>query len=78
MFSRCLTTTPTLKGEKFVKYCGVTAGETVLGATSSRTSSQASGTSSVAGWLPMKELQRAGEIALAELQERAASRASPS
>ena len=67
-----VTTTPTIEGKKIVKYCGVIAGEAILGANIFK-DLFASVRDIVGGRSGTyeKELQRAREIALAELQERA-------
>ena len=67
-----VTTTPTIEGKKIVKYCGVIAGEAILGANVFK-DLFASVRDIVGGRSATyeKELQRAREIALAELQERA-------
>ena len=69
-----VTTTPNIEGKRIVKYCGVTAGEAILGANVFK-DLFASVRDIVGGRSATyeKELQRAREIALAELQERAAS-----
>lgn len=68
-----VTTTPSVEGRKVVKYCGVIAGEAILGANVFK-DLFASVRDIVGGRSATyeKELQRAREIALAELQERAA------
>jgi uncharacterized protein YbjQ (UPF0145 family) len=67
-----VTTTPTIEEKKIVKYCGVIAGEAILGANVFQ-ELFASVRDIVGGRSATyeKELQRAREIALAELQERA-------
>jgi uncharacterized protein YbjQ (UPF0145 family) len=67
-----VTTTPGIEGRKIVKYCGVVAGEAILGANVFK-DLYASVRDIVGGRSATyeKELQRAREIALAELQERA-------
>jgi uncharacterized protein YbjQ (UPF0145 family) len=67
-----VTTTPTIEGKKIVRYCGVIAGEAILGANVFK-DPFASVRDIVGGRSATyeKELQRAREIALAELQERA-------
>jgi uncharacterized protein YbjQ (UPF0145 family) len=69
-----VTTTPGIEGKRIVKYCGVTAGEAILGANVFK-DLFASVRDIVGGRSATyeKELQRAREIALAELQERAAA-----
>jgi uncharacterized protein YbjQ (UPF0145 family) len=68
-----VTTPPGIEGRKIVKYCGVVAGEAILGANVFK-DLFASVRDIVGGRSATyeKELQRAREIALAELQERAA------
>ena len=68
-----VTTTSSIDGKRIIKYCGVIAGEAVLGINFFRDSfaeigDVAEGRSSTYE----KELQRARNIALRELQERAA------
>ena len=67
-----VTTTPTIEGKKIVRYCGVIAGEAILGANVFK-DLFASVRDIVGGRSATyeKELQRAREIALEELQERA-------
>jgi uncharacterized protein YbjQ (UPF0145 family) len=67
-----VTTTPGIEGKRIVKYCGVIAGEAILGANVFK-DLFASVRDIVGGRSATyeKELQRAREIALAELQERA-------
>ena len=67
-----VTTTPSIEGTKIVKYCGVISGEAILGANVFK-DLFASVRDIVGGRSATyeKELQRAREIALAELQERA-------
>ena len=67
-----VTTTPTIEGRKIVKYCGVIAGEAILGANLFK-DLFASVRDIVGGRSATYEkvLQKAREIALAELQERA-------
>jgi uncharacterized protein YbjQ (UPF0145 family) len=69
-----VTTTPNIEGKKIVKYCGVIAGEAILGANVFK-DLFASVRDIVGGRSATyeKELQRAREIAVAELQERAAA-----
>lgn len=68
-----VTTTPGIEGRKIVKYCGVIAGEAIMGANIFK-DLFASVRDVVGGRSATyeKELQKAREIALAELQERAA------
>jgi uncharacterized protein YbjQ (UPF0145 family) len=67
-----VTTTPGIEGSRIVKYCGVVAGEAILGANVFK-DLFASVRDIVGGRSATyeKELQRAREIALAELEERA-------
>ena len=67
-----VTTTPNVEGKKIVKYYGVIAGEAILGANVFK-DLFASVRDIVGGRSATyeKELQRAREIALAELQQRA-------
>ncbi len=67
-----VTTTPNIDGKTIVKYCGVIAGEAILGANIFK-DLFASVRDIVGGRSATyeKELQRAREIALAELEERA-------
>lgn len=67
-----VTTTPSIEGRKIVTYCGVIAGEAILGANIFK-DLFASVRDVVGGRSATyeKELQRAREIALVELQERA-------
>jgi uncharacterized protein YbjQ (UPF0145 family) len=67
-----VTTTPSIEGRKIVRYCGVTAGEAILGANLFK-DLFASVRDIVGGRSGTyeKELQRARDIALTELQERA-------
>lgn len=67
-----VTTTPTVEGRKIVRYCGVVAGEAILGANVFK-DLFASVRDIVGGRSATyeKELQRARQIALAELEERA-------
>jgi len=67
-----LTTTPTIEGRRITKYCGVIAGEAILGANLFK--DLFAGIRDLVGGRSgtyERELQRAREIALAELQERA-------
>ena len=69
-----ITTTPNLEGMKIVKYCGVVAGEAILGANLFK--DLFAGIRDLVGGRSAtyeRELQRAREIALEELQERAES-----
>lgn len=67
-----VTTTPTVEGRRIVRYCGVVAGEAILGANVFK-DLFASVRDIVGGRSATyeKELQRARQIALAELEERA-------
>ena len=67
-----VTTTPSIEGKRIVKYCGVIAGEAILGANIFK-DLFASVRDVVGGRSATyeKELQKAREIALTELQERA-------
>ena len=67
-----LTTTPSIEGKRITKYCGVIAGEAILGANLFK--DLFAGIRDLVGGRSAtyeKELQRAREIALQELQERA-------
>jgi uncharacterized protein YbjQ (UPF0145 family) len=67
-----VTTTPTIEGKRIVRYCGVVAGEAILGANIFK--DLFAGLRDIVGGRSgsyEKELQRAREIALQELQERA-------
>jgi uncharacterized protein YbjQ (UPF0145 family) len=69
-----MTTTPSVEGKKITRYCGVIAGEAILGANLFK--DLFAGIRDVVGGRSAtyeKELQRAREIALAELSERAGS-----
>ncbi|HET8690985.1 MAG TPA: heavy metal-binding domain-containing protein [Steroidobacteraceae bacterium] len=68
-----VTTTPSIEGRKIVRYCGVIAGEAIMGANLFK-DLFASVRDIVGGRSATyeKELQRAREVALAEMQERAA------
>lgn len=69
-----LTTTPTIEGKRIVKYCGVIAGEAILGANIFK--DLFAGIRDIVGGRSAtyeRELQKAREIALQELQERAAT-----
>jgi uncharacterized protein YbjQ (UPF0145 family) len=67
-----ITTTPSIEGKRIVRYCGVITGEAVLGANVFK-DLFASVRDIVGGRSATyeTELQRARDIALAELQERA-------
>ncbi|SCY37780.1 heavy metal-binding domain-containing protein [Nitrosospira sp. Nsp13] len=67
-----LTTTPNIEGKRVIKYCGVIAGEAILGANLFK--DLFAGIRDLVGGRSgtyEKELQRAREIALEELQQRA-------
>lgn len=67
-----LTTTPGIDGKRITKYCGVIAGEAILGANLFK--DLFAGIRDLVGGRSAtyeKELQRAREIALQELEERA-------
>jgi len=67
-----VTTTPTVEGRKITKYCGVITGEAILGANIIK--DLFAGIRDIVGGRSAtyeRELQRARDIALAELQERA-------
>ncbi len=69
-----ITTTPHLEGKRITRYCGIVAGEAILGANVFK--DLFAGIRDIVGGRSAtyeKELQRAREIALAELQERAAA-----
>jgi len=68
-----LTTTPNVEGHKITRYCGVITGEAILGANLFK--DLFAGVRDIVGGRSAtyeKELQRARDIALAELRERAA------
>lgn len=67
-----VTTTPTVEGKRIVRYCGVVAGEAILGANIFK--DLFAGLRDIVGGRSgayERELQRAREIALQELEERA-------
>jgi uncharacterized protein YbjQ (UPF0145 family) len=67
-----LTTTPSIEGKRITRYCGVIAGEAILGANLFK--DLFAGIRDLVGGRSAtyeKELQRAREIALEELQQRA-------
>lgn len=67
-----VTTTPGIEGKRITRYCGVVAGEAILGANIFK--DLFAGIRDIVGGRSAtyeKELQRAREIALAELQQRA-------
>ncbi len=66
------TTTPTIEGKRITKYCGIVAGEAILGANVFK--DMFAGIRDLVGGRSAtyeRELQRAREIAIAELQEKA-------
>lgn len=68
-----MTTTPNLEGKRIVRYCGVVAGEAILGANIFK--DLFAGIRDLVGGRSgtyEKELQRARDIAMKELAERAA------
>jgi len=67
-----ITTTPSIEGKRIAKYCGVLAGEAILGANLFK--DLFAGIRDLVGGRSAtyeRELQRAREIALQELQQRA-------
>ncbi|MDI9857369.1 heavy metal-binding domain-containing protein [Comamonas sp. 17RB] len=69
-----VTTTPTIEGQSITRYCGVVAGEAILGANMFK--DMFAGIRDLVGGRSAtyeRELQKAREIALRELQERAAA-----
>ena len=67
-----ITTTPSIEGKKIIKYCGVIAGEAILGANIFK--DLFAGIRDLVGGRSAtyeRELERARGIALQELQERA-------
>ncbi len=67
-----VSTTPTIEGKRITKYCGVIAGEAILGANIVK--DLFAGIRDLVGGRSgtyERELQKAREIALQELQERA-------
>jgi uncharacterized protein YbjQ (UPF0145 family) len=67
-----LTTTPTIEGKRITKYCGIVAGEAILGANIFK--DLFAGIRDLVGGRSAtyeKELQHARDIALEELQQRA-------
>lgn len=67
-----LTTTPNIEGKRITRYCGVIAGEAILGANLFK--DLFAGIRDLVGGRSgtyEKELQRAREIALGELEQRA-------
>jgi uncharacterized protein YbjQ (UPF0145 family) len=68
-----VTTTPTIEGRKIARYCGVVAGEAILGANVFK--DLFAGLRDIVGGRSgtyERELQRARDIALKELEEKAA------
>jgi uncharacterized protein YbjQ (UPF0145 family) len=68
-----ITTTPNVEGRKIARYCGVITGEAILGANVFK--DLFAGIRDIVGGRSAtyeKELQRARDIALTELKERAA------
>ncbi|MEG2046440.1 MAG: heavy metal-binding domain-containing protein [Comamonas sp.] len=68
-----VTTTPSIEGKSITQYCGVVAGEAILGANMFK--DMFAGIRDLVGGRSAtyeRELQKAREIALKELQERAA------
>jgi len=68
-----VTTTPSIEGRKITKYCGIVAGEAILGANLFK--DVFAGIRDLVGGRSAtyeRELQRARDIALAEMQEKAA------
>jgi len=69
-----VTTTPSVEGRRITRYCGVVCGEAILGANIFK--DMFAGLRDIVGGRSgtyEKELQRAREIALKELEERASS-----
>ena len=67
-----ITTTPTVDGKRITRYCGIVAGEAILGANLFK--DLFAGIRDIVGGRSAtyeRELQRAREIALEELQQRA-------
>lgn len=67
-----VTTTPTIEGKRITRYCGVIAGEAILGANLFK--DLFAGIRDLVGGRSAtyeKELQRARDIAMGELQQRA-------
>jgi uncharacterized protein YbjQ (UPF0145 family) len=67
-----MTTTPSIEGSKIIRYCGVVTGEAILGANIFK--DLFAGIRDIVGGRSAtyeKELQRARDIAFAELSERA-------
>ena len=69
-----VTTTPSIEGKRITRYCGVVAGEAILGANVFK--DMFAGIRDLVGGRSgsyERELQRAREIAMEEMQERAAA-----
>lgn len=69
-----VTTTPSVEGQKITRYCGVVAGEAIMGANLFK--DMFAGIRDIVGGRSAtyeRELQKAREIAMKELQERAAA-----
>ena len=69
-----LTTTPGFEGRKIARYCGIVAGEAILGANLFK--DMFAGIRDLVGGRSAsyeRELQRAREVAMEEMQERAAA-----
>jgi uncharacterized protein YbjQ (UPF0145 family) len=69
-----ITTTPTVEGRRITRYCGVVCGEAIMGANIFK--DLFAGIRDIVGGRSAtyeKELQRARDIALKELEERAAA-----
>jgi uncharacterized protein YbjQ (UPF0145 family) len=67
-----ITTTPTIEGKRITRYCGIVAGEAILGANLFK--DLFAGIRDLVGGRSAtyeRELQRARDIALQEMQERA-------
>jgi len=67
-----VTTTPSIEGKRITKYCGVVAGEAILGANLFK--DVFAGIRDLVGGRSAtyeRELQRARELALSEMQEKA-------
>lgn len=67
-----ITTTPTIEGKRITRYCGVVAGEAILGANLFK--DLFAGIRDLVGGRSAtyeRELQRARDIAMGELQQRA-------
>ena len=69
-----VTTTPTVEGQRITRYCGIVAGETILGANLFK--DLFAGIRDLVGGRSAtyeRELQKARDIAMQELQERASA-----